>query len=57
MEFTSLNGVEVDGHSGVGFVEISRIFATQGAFLFEQKSHFDRVYIQVDELDLHDEHV
>ena len=46
MEFYSLNFEEDGEHSGVGFVEISNIFATSPAFFFGAMS-FDRVYAQL----------
>ena len=33
MVFDSFDGEEDGGHTGVGFVEISRIFVMQGTFL------------------------
>ena len=35
MEFGSINGKEGGEHTGVGFVEVSDIFATQNAHFLE----------------------
>ena len=42
MKFSLLDGGEGGKYIGAGFVEISKIFATQDVFLFE-KEPFDRV--------------
>ena len=45
MEFGLLDGVDGgEQHNGVGFVEISEVFATQDEFSFGMES-FDRVYL------------
>ena len=45
MESSSLDGGDDGEHNGVDFVEISTIFATQGAFFFGTEL-FNRIYQQ-----------
>ena len=44
MELIQLDGGEDCGHTGVGFEEISKIFATQDAIFFGMEP-FDQVYL------------